>query len=206
MDYRKALVNVQAFLPDDCEITKIIEICDLEPLDSWRHWTDHNGHMLVIKNNRTVAIKKESPTADRKYTKIKDVHFKSTAKQISENSKWAAFSIAKSIQYPNVNICYVWFLGLDDRLRLLCFLRNEWVENLMPLSYGIRSLRTIVRNLNVDNYKVIFGLRYIKGMYPGEEVKSWATNWYPEKVFTLDLLLTNRVILHRVLTDCGVLQ
>jgi len=205
MDFSKALANVQAYLPHDSEITSIIGLCDLEPLDSWRLWTDNGGHTLIIKNNRRVIAKKDNPT-NFKNTKIKDIHFKSTALQISDSSKWAMVSIAKSIEDPNANICYVWFLGKDNKLRLLCFLRNEWVENQMPLSSGIYSLRTIVKHLNVDDYKVIFGSRYIKGTYSGNVIKSWATNWPPSNTLTLDMLLTNRTLLHRILTDCGVLS
>jgi len=206
MDRSKALTNVQAYLPNDSEINDIIELCDLEPVgDSWRLWTDNGGYTLIIKNDKNVIAKKDNPT-DRQNIKIKDIHFKSTAKQISNNSKWAMLSVAKNTEDPNVNMCYIWFLGKDNKLRLLCFLRNEWVENQMPLSSGIGSLRTVVQNIEIDDYKVISGSRYIKGTYSGNVLKSWATRWPPSNRVTLDMLLTNRTLLHRILTDCGVLS
>ena len=205
MDLSKALINVEAYLPDDTDILKIIRMCDLEPVgDSWCKWTDHGGHTLIIKNNRKVIAKKDAPT-NRKAETIKDIHLKSSAKQIANNSQWGLISIAKSAVDPNANICYVWFLGNDEKLRLLCFLKNEWVENQLPLSSGMHTLRTVVKHLDIDDYKPIFGARYIKGTYSGDVIKSWATRWPPSKTLILDMLLTNRNLLHRILTDCGVL-
>lgn len=206
MDYQRAIVNVKAFLPDDNEIIKIIEICDLEPVgESWRLWTDNHGNNLVIKNNKTVISKKINPVA-RQPIKIKDIHFKSSAKQIAANSKFAMISLAESLEDSIPNICFLWFLGFDDRLRLVCYVRDSWLENKPPLSSGVGALRTIVQNLDIEGYKVIMGSRYIKGPYDGNVVKSWVVKWPPPSNMQLDILLTNRTIGEKILKDCGVIN
>lgn len=204
MNYNKALINVKAFLPGDDEIIKIIEMCDLVPTGTWQLWTDNNGHNMVIKNNRTVTSKKTNPIV-RHPVIIKDIHFKSSAKQIANNSKWAMISLAESQEDFTPNICFLWFLGFDNRLRLVCYVRDSWMENKPPLSSDINTLRSIVKNLDIEGYKVIMGSRYIKGPYAGEVVKSWAVKWPPPANMQLDILMTNKTIGEKILKDCGVL-
>lgn len=205
MDFKKALVNIKAFLPEDKEILKIIEVCDLEPTDDWKVWTDHYGHNLIVKNNKTVTSKTKNPII-KFPIKIKDIYFKSSARQIAYNSKWVMISLAESVQDSIPNICFIWFLGVDNRLRLLCYMRNSWVENKMPLSSGVHTLRLIVKNFEVSGYKVIIGSRYINGPYEGNVVKSWVSQWPPPSNMQLDILLTNRTIGQKILKDCGVLN
>jgi len=205
MDFKKSLINVKAFLPEDKEILKIIEVCDLEPTDDWKVWTDHNGHNLIIKNNRTATSKTTNPI-ERYPVKIKDIYFKASAGQIAANSKWVMVSLAEGIPGTVPNICFMWFLGVDNRLRLVCYLRDAWVENKTPLSSGIHTLRHIVKNFDVSGYKVIMGSRYISGPYEGNVVKSWASQWPPSSNMQLDILLTNRTIGQKILKDCGVLN
>lgn len=199
-----ALTSVKAFLPNDNEVIKIIDMCDLDPSPkTWRLWTDGNGNNLIIRNDKTVFSKKTKPTT-RYPIIIKDIYYKSSAKQISNNSKWAMVSLAESIEESIPNICFLWFLGIDDKLRLVCYMKDAWVENKSPLSSGILSLRTIIKNME-ESYKVIMGSGYISGPYEGNIVKSWAVSWPPSKNFQLDLLLTNRTIGDKILKDCGVL-
>lgn len=205
MEYKKALVSVKAYLPEDEEIVRIIEICDLEPSGTWRLWTDDLGHNLIIKNNRSVTSKKVNPVA-RTPIRIKDIHFKSSAKQIADNSKWVMISLAESVEDGVPNICFLWFLGLDGRLRLLCYMKDEWVENKPPLSSGVHTLRTIVKNLDSTTYKVIKGSRYVNGPYEGNVVKTWVSTWPPSSNMKLDILMTNRTIGQKILSDCGVIN
>jgi hypothetical protein len=203
MNYNEALVNVQAYLPNDKEIIKIIEICSLTPIEgSWRIWTDNGGHLLIIKKNRKVIARRI--LSDNLI--IKDLYHKSSAKQISKTSKFAMFSIAKTKEDSTTNICYIWFLGNDNKLRLLCFLKNEWVDNQMPLGCGLKTLRFLVRHLDIENYKAVRGHRSIKGTYTGTVEKSWLTKWEPKRTLLLDMLLTSRNMMNRILTDCGVLN
>ena len=196
MNYTKAIINVKASLPEDEEIIKIIEICKLEPTNTWRLWTDNNGHNMIIKNNKTITLKKNN----RQPIIVKDIYFKSSAKQIANNSKWAMISLAKN--KDNANICFLWFLGFDNILRLMCHVKDSCMENKPPLSSGINTLKFIVKNLNVENYKTILDSRYINGPYEGNVVKSWITNWPPSENMQLDMLMTNKTISEKILKDC----
>jgi hypothetical protein len=206
MDYPKALASVKAYLPEDKEIVRIIEMCDLEPAGKgWRLWTDSLGHNLIIKNNKCITSKKVNPVSRYPF-KIKDIHYKSSAKQISNISKWSMISLAESQENGVPNICFLWFLGFDNRLRLLCYMKDEWIENKPPLSSGINTLRTIIKNIDEISYKVIKGSRYVSGPYEGNIIKSWVSSWPPSNNMKLDILLTNRTIGQKILSDCGVID
>ena len=150
MDKKKAITSLTAFLPKDQEVLSIIDLCGLEPEGTgWKLWSDNMGHNLIVKNNKTVTSKKANPVTRFPYI-IKDIHFKASAKQIAENSKWVMISLAESVEDGVLNICFLWFLGIDGKLRLLCYMKDEWVENKPPLSSGVNTLRTIIKNQDVD--------------------------------------------------------
>ena len=52
----KAFVSLKAFLPQDPQVCKIIQLCNLHPVNSWRHWTDFLGHSLIVSENKKVSI------------------------------------------------------------------------------------------------------------------------------------------------------
>ena len=140
-----AIVNVKAFLPEDKEIIQIIDMCNLDPDgDSWLKWSDSNGNYLHIKKDKTVVSNKDSPTK-KKIRLIKDIHFKAPIDVISKNSKWALICFAESSVNipsfhnisPGINIAFIWFFGIDNKLRLSTFIQNEWIENQSPLITSI---------------------------------------------------------------------
>ena len=199
----KAMVNVKAFLPDDEEIIDIIRLCDLSPDNDWKRWVDSNGNALTIQNNKKIITQKEKLSKNNNL--IKDIHLKASANQISDVSKLALFAQAEATTGNFANICFIWFWGEDDRIRHLCFMRNEWVENQPPLNAGLLSLRALIRNKNISDYKMLAS-RYIKGSYPSKIKNAWICKWKPSSALKLNMMLANKTLMQRVLRDCGVLS
>jgi hypothetical protein len=209
-----AIVNVKAFLPDDKEIIPIINICNLEPKgDSWLKWSDSNGNYLHIKKDKTVVSNKESPTKNNTRL-IKDIHFKAPINVISKNSKWALICFAESLSTnappfnnisPGINIVFIWFLGIDDKLRLSMFIQNEWIENQSPLITSITTLRTIVRHFDIDKYCVIKISDIKEPLSIAFAKKAWATPWPPSKNMILDMMLTYQPLARHITNDCNLL-
>lgn len=194
MNYEKAIVNVKAFLPNDNEIIKIIEICNLNPLkDDWRNWIDNSDFNLNIRKDHNIYIYKNIP--NKQSLIIKDIHFKAPIDVISNNSKFALILFSYKQQ---TDICYVWFLGNDDNLRLCLFVKNEWVENRSPLMAGIGILRTIVNNMNVEKHKTVL----VKSIL--NEI-SWATKWPPTNKMILDMMLTYQPLAKSIVDGCKLI-
>ena len=202
-----AIVNVKAFLPKDQEIIQIIDMCNLNPDgDSWLKWSDSNGNYLHIKKDKTVVSNKESPTK-KKPRLIKDIHFKAPIDVISKNSKWAliCFAEGSSPGLPLLNVVFIWFLGIDNKLRLSTFVQNGWIENQPPLVTSITTLRTIVKHLDIDKYCVV-KLSDIKEPLSSTFVKkAWATPWPPSKNMILDMMLTYQPLARYITNDCNLL-
>lgn len=206
MDCRKAIVNVQAYLPDDKEIIKIIELCNLRPIeDDWRKWQDNCGNILFIRKNKIITTIKKSVFL-KKEPIITDIHFKASVDRIAKNSKFAMVSFAKSKDNKSLlqNICFIWFLSNENKLRLLVFMRNEWIENQFPLCSGIKTLRTFVKNLNCEQ-KVIIGPKKIRGPHPSRISRTWITKWPPNHFLIEDMKSTNPILTEIVINDCGVI-
>ena len=101
--------------------------------------------------------------------------------------------------------CFIWFMGHDDKLRMLSLIKNDWTENQLPLTAGITALRSIIKNLNVSNYTVV-NHRNIKLPYNCNIVKTWATIWPPTNDLILDMLLTHQLLTKKILTDLKILK
>lgn len=198
----KALINVKAFLPEDNEIISIIKICDLEPLEDWKHWVDFNGNNLTIKQNKSIILTKDIPTK-KINKKIKDIYYKAPINSISKNSKFALIAFAKSTNSEKINICFIWFLGKDDKLRLSILLKNEWIENQPPLLTSIATIRIIIKNLNIEKFKKIKP-SLIKGPLSSNIENAWVTQWPPSNNLLLDLIFTNQLMANNLINDCNL--
>lgn len=177
----RALESVKAFLPDDNEIETIINVCDLYPIEkSWRKWTDHLGSYIQIYNNKKVASFVHSPY-DKSERIATDLYFKSPPKTIFNLSEWVFISFGKDSE-GILNICFVWSLGIDNRLRLLSYSNGAWQRNYPPLISGIDTLRPIIRSFNVNDYKPADILR-IQGPLAANMTKSWVSVWPPSEEF-----------------------
>ena len=144
----KALESVKAFLPNS-DIETVIKVCDLYPFDkSWRKWTDHLGNYIQVYNNKKIVSFIQSPF-DKSEKIVTDIYFKSPPGKISKLSKHIFVSFGKNNE-NNTNVCFVWFLGYDDRLRLLVY-KDKWL-NYPPLISGIDTIRPIIKSFHVDNF------------------------------------------------------
>lgn len=177
MHRAQALESVKAFLTNDKDIEIIIALCHLYPSNnSWRKWTDHLGNYIQIHNTRKVTSVTNS-VSNKDDNIITDIYFKSHPKKISSISKWAFISFGRD--NDNIfNVCFVWFLGCDDRLRLLSFSKDRWARNQPPLICGVETLKPIIRNIGVESYRQADILR-LKGPLAANMTKSWATVWPP---------------------------
>lgn len=125
----RGVVTVQAYLPDDREIIKIISGCDLFPSGGWREWTDLYGYTLHIRRGRRVKVKfnnNSDPIID-----TKDLYFKLSPDDL--------IKISKSLLIHGDD--YI-FLGNDDKIRVRKFREGVW-EIHPPLSIELNILRKL---------------------------------------------------------------
>jgi len=198
---QQALASVAAFLPDAPEIKDIIEICDLYPTKSWRQWTDHLGNHIKITNNKKI-VSTENVTKNNEEHIITDIYFNSPPDKISQMSDWAFISFGRDND-NQFNICFMWFLGIDGRLRLLSVLKDSWNKNQAPLICGINTLRPIVKNINIENYKAVDILR-IKGPIAAKVTKSWATKWPPSDELKKKMRSYSKSLTDKIIKDCKI--
>lgn len=185
MDRKKALASAEAFLPKDPGVIEIIKMCDLYPAnDGWRKWTDHLGNFIQIHNNKKVVSFVNNPTNPDERI-ITDIFYKSPPEKLFNMSQWAFISFGRD-NNDIFNICFIWLLGADDRLRLLSYSDGEWLSNSPPLICGIDNLKSILKFKNIDDYSKADILN-IKGPVAAKITKSWATKWSPSQDLINDL-------------------
>lgn len=194
------LESITAFLTDDKDIIDIINMCYLFPFNSWKCWTDYQGNYIKISNRKN--IKSVIENIEKDIDKIVlDIYFKAPPQKISNISGMAFISFGKDDH--NQEICFIWFLGMDERLRLLSVTSDGWNVNRPPLSCGLNTLRPIIKyfNTTLDDYCQADILR-VNGPVPAKIKKSWVTKWPPSKEFK-DILSQNAMG-KKIITDCGV--
>lgn len=131
----KALVSLQAFLPEDKEIVRILNICEMTPGKNWRYWTNNQGLGIKISSKKTIS------TYAPKLQFISDLHFKSSPKKVASISKLVL------IEDPVTSFL---FWGRDDRLRL--FVYNQGWERISLQNVLISTLRAMVKNEFVEDF------------------------------------------------------
>lgn len=174
MEKSKALASLKAFLSEESYVIKIIELCNLYPVEnSWKKWTDHLGNFITIYKNKKVNSS-ENQFKKSKKIQVTDIFYKTKPLDIAKKSKQAFIAIGKNSQKNQIVL--VWFLGKDDRLRLVISCDGKWIQNHPPMICGIETLHTIVNNLHVTELTEIPALN-ITGAITAEILKSWATPW-----------------------------
>lgn len=191
----KALVSLKAFLPQDQEICKLIQLCNLQPLKDWRHWTDFLGHNLIVAESKKISIFKEHPLTPTEKI-ITDIYYKSYPKQITKISKRAIIIFGEEDKHGD--LCFIWLIGRDDKLRLVTFAKNQWIENYPPLSCGMKTLRFIVKQLLVEQVRSI-DHKNLQGPLACNLIKAWVSPIPVDKNIKLDMLLTNNVLANKIL-------
>lgn len=200
-DKDKNLESVKAFLPDDLEVIQIIQICQLYPTNSWRVWVDHLGNSLVILNDKKVISLREHPLSPSDKI-ITDIYQKAPPNKIAKNSKWALIAFAEGDKNNN-QLCFLWMLGNDDRLRIITYVKDGWIENYPPLGCGMKTLRTIAKHLNIEA-RDISNLKEIKGSVAANIINAWATSLPLSAGVKLELLLSNKILASKIFEDCKI--
>jgi hypothetical protein len=189
MERIQALESVKAFLPNDKEIETIINVCNLYPIEnSWRKWADNLGSYIQIQNNKKVISFSYSPY-DKSKRIITDIYFKAPPANIAKFSKWAFISFGKM---DKLNVGFIWFMGHDNKLRLLFNSSGQWQRNLPPLVSGINILRLIIKHLN-NNHQGQADILHIQGPLAITLTKFWASNWPMENGLKQQILSFNEL-------------
>lgn len=174
MKRSKALASLKAFLPEQGDVIQIVELCRLFPMkDSWRKWTDHLGNFLQVHNNKKVVSFEHHPE-EIKDVKVTDIFYKSHPSKIAQISKHAFIATGKD-DHDN-QIVFIWFLGNNDRLRLVTSCNGEWIQNYSPMICGIDTLRPIIRSLSSEKLIRVPILK-VTGTVAAQISKSWSTPW-----------------------------
>ena len=100
-------------------------------------------------------------------------------------------------------MAFIWFMGYDARLRLMAISNRTWLENSPPLSCGIDTLRPILRDLNVEGYRVADILN-IKGPVPATMLRSWATTWPPSEKLKQEMISFSSELGEKIIKDCEI--
>jgi hypothetical protein len=196
MDIDKSLVSLRAFIPDDQEVVQIIQLCSLYPTNSWRHWTDYLGHNLVITENKKVVVFKEHPLAPVEKI-ITDIYHKSYPQQLAQISKRVVIAFGEEDKFGDV--CLIWFLGKDNKLRMSLFSKGQWIDNPPPLSSGVKTLRFIVKHLGVEQPESLDS-KYVQSSFLACKItKIWGSNLPMDKNIKLDMLLQNSILASKIL-------
>lgn len=155
----KAIVNVQAFYPEDKEIVSIINICKLyHEKTNWKIWSDGFGNALDIDKLKII---------DDNRLHYPDLYYKASPQQIvSISNVWMVAENNETI--------YVWFLGKDNRLRFL--IKNDKWINSVPLLSGLSTLRMFVRNVDVEEDPLSLSIEI-----DGQSVNAIIERW-PSKI------------------------
>jgi hypothetical protein len=163
MNRQQALASLQAFLPEDKEIIKIINLCDLYPINGWRTWQNEYSPYIQIKQDKTIKVyNKEEVFPSSK----KDLYIYANTKEVASISKRLLF-----IETCNNNLSFL-FWGRDNRLRCRRYV-NDIYLNSPPLIHSIDDLRILIKNENINQYTEV----------PIANKKAWVTPWPPKKEF-----------------------
>ena len=169
MNKEEAIVSVSAYLPDSF-IIKIIKLCNLYPVNSWRLWEDSFGNGIKINNKNINYFYKPS---NEKI--IKDIYTKTHPLDILKKAKSCFISFGKK---NNNDICILWIQGKDKILRCSWIENYIWQPNIPPLSHGIIILKKIVETLDVDSIVIDEKIK-TKETSPITLNTSIATKWAP---------------------------
>jgi len=143
MNKIQSLESLKAFLKDRNDFISIIEMCNLEPIDSWKCWTDNMGNTISIsvKNNK-LSISKNNLKI-----KISDLFHKNHPKTLVAKSK------QQLVLYKD-NCVIIFLFGYDNRLRVTQY--NSIWKVKSPLDYKISLLQKVVKtflNNKIENFK-----------------------------------------------------
>ena len=120
----------------------IVQMCSLEPGNTWKEWFDPYGNKLkILKNTCTIAKSKVLPKG------IHDIYCKSTFSNISGNSYWCCFIFCNDKDL-------FWFVGNDGILRHMVRSDGNW-KVYPPLLSGYKIIHQISELYSIDEPNII---------------------------------------------------
>lgn len=173
MNRQQCLASLQAFLPDDKEIIRIINACDLDPIDEtnsgWRGWQNQYSPYIKVQKNKKLVTRWKG---ENFFVPKKDLYAYSSAQDVARISKTLLF-IADGDCF-----CFL-FMGKDDKLRYRRYIKGMYLND-PPLHVPIDDIRTLIKNENIDGYKSVQLTKT-----PGP--KGWVTSWPSKSDFYQEL-------------------
>lgn len=139
---KKALASVQAYLPEDKEIVRILEVCDFYPINDsfggWKEWINYS-HKVTFSKDKKIRISKHNSNV-----KNTDLYAYSNILDIAEISKKLLLKFDK-------NRVWFLFLGGDDRIRLKIY-SDGFALSESPLTLPLVDIRALVTRENFDGF------------------------------------------------------
>lgn len=169
MNRKQALASLQAYLPEDKEIIKIINLCDLQPVDEssngWREWCNQYSPYIKIQKNKKIVTRWKGQDW---FAPQSDLYAYACPKDIAELSKKLLFIVDKDC------FCLL-FWGNDNRFRYRRYL-DGMCWNDPPLFLPVDDLRSFIKLENVECFEKIQTTKK-------SSAQAWVTSWPPIKEF-----------------------
>lgn len=175
MQRNQALASLQAFLPEDKEIVKILNLCDLHPNDTWRIWENQYSPYLKVQKNKKLV------------TRWKGTDFFSPKTDLyAYASPTDVAGISDKLLFLAEDNCFCFlFWGKDNLLRYRRRLNGLWCYD-PPLFLPIEDIRTFVKHEKIEGHVKI---KPSKGQKP----TGWITSWPPKKSFHQDIIKETQI-------------
>lgn len=142
----KNLITLQAILPNDNEIIKILKYCRFKPIEpTLMKWMDLGNNILTInkENINLHSLKIRTKNINEDYL-ITNIHLKSPISKIMQESSYCFISL--------LNKAYNMYLLKNNELMFFHY-RTKWINNLLPIYGGLIELRNVIKYMNVKNYE-----------------------------------------------------
>lgn len=165
MNRLQALASIQAYLPEDTEIVKILNYCDLNPIDGWRIWQNEYSPYIKVQKDKKIGIRFKE---EDYFVPKMDLYAYSKTYDVAKISKKLLFIL-------NENNCLSFlFLGNDDKLRYRRYSNSIYI-NEPPLFVPIEDIRVFIKHENIDGH---CSVKLAKKQSLG-----WVTSWPPSTRF-----------------------
>ncbi len=170
MNRKQALASLQAFLPEDKEIIKMINLCDLHPIDEspsgWRKWCNQYSPYISVQKNKKLVTRWKGQNW---FATQNDLYAYSEPQQLAKMSKKLLFITEKDC------FCLL-FWGNDNIFRYRRYFSESMCFSDPPLFLPIEDLRKFIKLESIDNFEKI---RLTKK----SSASGWVTSWPPKKEF-----------------------
>ena len=175
MNRAQALASLQAFLPEDKEIVKIVNLCDLQPNETWRVWENqYSPYLKVQKNKKLVTLCKGTDFFSPKT----DLYAYASPEDVANISDKLLFLAEGNC------FCFL-FWGKDNLLRYRRYLDGLCCYD-PPLFLPIEDIRTLVKHEKIEGHIKITPSK-------GQKTIGWVTSWPPKKSFHQDIVKETQI-------------